>query len=162
MNYTLKIFGLSLLLIAAWLLGRAYSSYCKKRLLELSDFLSLISHIKKKVSLYLSTQSELMMGFSGESIRAFTDSFNSVGSFSEAFETTKKKTALSEKTKTTLSEFFSGFGKSYREGELERIDIYLSELSEELKTEEEDTPRRVKLAYTLLFAAALSAVIILL
>ena len=162
MNYSMKLFGLSLILVSAWLLGRAYSFYCKKRLLQLRDFVALIAHIKKKVTLYLSTQSELLSGFVGESIAEFTDLFGSLGNIFEAFGKVRSKLCLSEKTKDTLSEFFEGFGKSYREGELERAELFLREMTEELKNEEESTPKKIKLAYTLLFASALSLVIILL
>ena len=74
----------------------------------------------------------------------------------------KQKFFLSEEVKTKLSDFFSGFGKNYREGELKRISLFEKELYELYRREETETPKRIKLAYTLLFAAALSIVIILL
>ena len=162
MNYSIKMFGLALILLSAWLVGLMYSRYCKKRLLQTEGFALLLSHIEKRVSLFLCTQKDLVSGYDNESIADFVREAESGESLFSAFCAVKQKFFLSEEVKTKLSDFFSGFGKNYREGELKRISLFEKELYELYRREETETPKRIKLAYTLLFATALSIVIILL
>lgn len=162
MNYSLRLLGLALLLVSAWLVGAGYAAYCKRRLRVISAFVSLISHIEKRVTLFLSTQSDLLSGYENSDISEFVEQARFGKGLYEAFLAVSGKLPISEEIKKSLSDFFSDFGKSYKDRELKRISMFLDELTEEQKLEEEKTPARIKLAYTLLFAAAGSLVIILL
>lgn len=162
MNYSLKLFGLSLILVSAWIVGKGYSLYTKRRLSEMESFALLLDHIEKEITLFLSTPRKLLSDYLSPPIEAFLEEARSGGDLGEAFRKARSKLSLSEKFAQLLDRFFSEFGKSYRDGELKKIEICKKELLSELKTEEESSPGRIKLAYTLLFAAALSLVIMLL
>ena len=162
MSFFTKLFGLTLLLLAAWLIGAGYSSYCKKRLKQTEDFLSLVMHVRKRIEVFMATQKKLLCGYESDSLSRFVAAAIEKGSLSEAFEEVRGGLSVSEELKGRLSEFFSEFGKNYRDSEIKRTELFCNELREEVKREEERTPVRIKIAYTLLFAAAGSLLIILL
>ena len=80
---------------------------------------------------------------------------------SAAFETIKGRLSLSGETLERLSGFFSDFGRSYRDGEIERTKYFRDELERTWIAEREAEEKRVKLVYTLLLALSLSIVILL-
>ena len=162
MSATLKLFGLSLLLFAAYLVGAGYSSYCKKRLSQLEAFVLLITHINKEITLFLSTQGNILSGFENSTIDEFIEKVGEIGNLYDAFCAVCGNFCLSENMKEKLKAYFFDFGSNYREGELMRTKLFLSEVSEDLKREEQTAPNRIRLAYTLIFALSLSIVIILL
>ena len=162
MSYLAKLFGLALLLLAAWLVGAGYSFYCKKRLKQTEQFLSLILHVRKRIEIFMATQKNLLCGYESDALSRFVMAATEKGSLYEAFKEVRGGLCVSEELKGRLSEFFSEFGKNYREAEMKRTELFCAELREELKKEEERTPVRIKIAYTLLFAAAGSLLIILL
>ena len=162
MSYSIKLFGLALILVSAWLAGVGYSSYRKRRLSEIKGFVQLITYIEKRVTLFLSTQRQMLVGYEDESISSFIGEVTAGKTFFDAFSSVKGKMWLSEEMKEKLSDFFFEFGKSYRDSELKRIEMFKKEIIEIQNREEEETPGKIKLLYTLLFALALSVVIILL
>ena len=153
---------LSCILIASWLVGRGYAAYCKRRIAEEERFLSLLLHIEKGITLFLKTPREIADSFSGEEISDLLERVRSGESLGEAFLGVRRRLALSSRMSDRLSEYFSELGTGYREVELKRLALFIGEVREDLAVEEERTPVRIRLAYTLLFAAALSVVIMLL
>ncbi len=80
---------------------------------------------------------------------------------SDAFLEARRSLAVSEDTKKRLAIFFSDFGKSYKDGEIKRCEMFCEELEKTLSFEREEEPKRIKLGYTLLFASALAVIILL-
>ncbi len=160
---SLKLFGFILLLLFALLLGRAYSAYAKRRTLECESFLLLIGHIREGISLFLSTPAELFSSYEDELLMSsgFLTAVREGEEVSSAFEHSKGSLALSEEVKKRLSLFFSEFGKSYKDGELKRCELFEEELRRAAELEREREPERIKLGYTLLFSAALALIIFL-
>ncbi len=158
-----KLFGFALLALCALLFGRAYSSYCKRRTALLASFLSLITHLGDEISLFLSTPKSVFMAYKDEQLEncGFLPAVRAGESLKSAFEKCEKSLAVGEEAKVRLRVFFSEFGKSYKDGEVKRCEIFCNELSQMLKSEREEEPKRIKLSYTLLFALVLAIIILL-
>ena len=163
MRETLKLFGFSFLLLLALLIGKAYSGYCKKRVRSLESLSLLLLRLEEGVSLFLSTPSSFFQDYEDEYLTevGFLELVRSGENMANAFRKTARRMALDRQTEERLSLFFSDYGKSYKDGELRRISIFQRELEEVLKRETEEERGRVKLAYTLLFSAALGIIILL-
>ena len=90
----------------------------------------MICHIEKRVTLFLSTQRELLIGFENRDISDFISHVEEGKTLSSAFDSVKGRLALSEESKSMLGDFFSDFGKSYRTQELLRIEMFVKEFFE--------------------------------
>ncbi len=163
MRETVKIIGFVLLLAAAFLIGRAYSAYCKRRTLETESFYALLVHISEQITLFLSTPKSFLSEYTDGQLEnsGFLAFVREGGSMADAFEKSRAKLALSEETEKKLSSFFSEFGRSYKDGELKRCELFCRELSNILAFEREEEGRRIRLGYTLLFSSALAVIILL-
>lgn len=161
MSLYLRWGGALLLLVSALLFGREYSKYAKRRKTQMAEFIALITHIKGRISRFLSPTSELLSGFESEELErcGFLSAFSESSDLGGALD--RSKTVLGEPFRNILSEFFSGFGKNYLDGEIKRIEHYTELLSEEEKREKEELSKSEKLTKTLLFAAALALAILL-
>ena len=163
MNYTLKLFGAALVMLFSLVIGRSYREYCGRRVEECEGFLSLLNHIIAEISQFLSTPKDFFESFECEALRrvGFLSEIEEGRDMSAAFETIKGRLSLSGETLERLSGFFSDFGRSYRDGEIERTKYFRDELERTWIAEREAEEKRVKLVYTLLLALSLSIVILL-
>jgi hypothetical protein len=145
------------------LIGRAYSGYCRRRIRSVESLSLLLLRLEEEVSLFLSTPSGFFQNYEDEHLSeiGFLDSVRSGESMADAFRRSAGRMALDKQTESRMALFFSDYGKSYREGELRRIEIFQKELDQVHKRETEEERGRVRLAYTLLFSAALGIIILL-
>jgi hypothetical protein len=163
MKETLRLFGFAALILCALLVGRAYSAYLKRRINTLESLSAMLSELKEGVALFLSTPENFFKDYEDKLLwsSGFLPSVRAGENMADAFLRSDLGAALDERTKKRLLRFFSDFGRTDRNREVERIDAVRSELEDRLKAEREEEPSRVKLAYTLLFAASIGAVILL-
>ena len=162
MNYTLRLFLCALIPLVALIVGRSYAVYCKKRLSELEALAALLSQMEKGITVSLSTPRELFSSLKLPELYDFTERVRSGESLYDAASRVMPRLVISEDTKEKALEYFSEFGESYRDGELKRLELFRRELIADKRDEEERAETRIRLCYTLLFAAALSVVIMLL
>lgn len=153
--------GAILIVAAAIILGREYSKYIARQKKEMRAFSDLILHIKGEVSRFLTPTAALLSGYECPVLESsgFASAFAAHSDLSRALE--ESDIVLPRSFHALLSEFFADFGKDYREGELARI-LHYSEL---LEREEErlisELDSSEKLAKTLLVAAALAIIILI-
>lgn len=161
MSFYLRVVGAMLLAIFALLFANSYSAYVRRSLSELEGFVTLLSHIRGKISVSLASQSVLFSELDCDSLErcGFLPSVRGGALARDAFRSAKF--ALSKDARGVLSSFFSEFGHGYKADEIARIDSTLSECERILKSEREQAPKDVKLVYTLLVALTLGLVIFL-
>jgi hypothetical protein len=101
-------------------------------------------------------------GFTNEALEAlgFLAALREGENIYDAYLGVEERTALASDTRELLSETFRELGKSSREETLTLIDVRSSELEELLRRDTEEGERSVRLTRTLLYAAALGAVIL--
>jgi len=124
-------------------------------------FSDLILHIKGEVSRFLTPTASLLSGYECPVLESsgFSASFAEHSDLLRALE--ESDIVMPHAFRTLLAEFFADFGKDYREGELARISHY----SELIEREEErlisELDKSDKLTKTLLVAAALAIIILI-
>ncbi len=152
---TAKLLGACVLLVSSILIGRIYESYCERRLLELSEILRMLAHIRSKISSFLCPQSLLLSDFESEVLEesGFLRAVGEGKTLADAYKASRL--LISKKDGRALEAYFAELGKSYKDEELSRLDRVYRELDESFKCESERVPKDVKVAKTLLTAAAL-------
>lgn len=127
----------------------------------MAAFCDLLLHIKGQISRFLAPTSELLSGFDSPELLecGFLGEFEKSSDLTLALAASK--TTLGEKFSAILSEFFSGFGKEYRDGEISRVEYFLEQLRAEEAREREELKKSERLTRTLLTAAALALAILL-
>ena len=161
MNLYIRWGIIAALLVLSVILGREYTKYREQRLRQMRAFGELVLHIRGQVSRFLSPTRSLLDGFSSDELSriGFTSEFERSRDLSAALE--GANTSLGEGYKKILSEFFSGFGREYKDGEVTRADHYIELLGREEEREREESQKSVKLTKTLLLASALALAILL-
>ena len=163
MSFYIKIVGGLILLACAFLIGKAYESYAFRAISEYEAFLSMLGHIKNKINCFLMTTCKLLCDFESGPLEesGFLPKLREGKRMSEAFEDASARLAISKEAKKLLSVFFEELGVGYKDEELNRISGVERELSSILSREREEMPKNVRIAKTLLLAAALGILILI-
>ena len=165
MTGTLSLIGATLVVGCAIFISRAYGAFAERRKAETEDFYLFILHIKGEVSRFLSKPERIFRSFESEALDSvgFLAPENLTGEapFSSAYGAVRDRLSVSYSTDKILSEFFSGFGRDYRDGELKRCDAYAEELSRLWAREEGELLKSLQVTRAVLAAAALGIVILL-
>ena len=161
MSIFLRIAGGALLLGGAALASGAYKRYAEGQLAMLEDFYELLSHIKERISVYLSPQSALLSDFRCETLEecGFIPVYRECGSLHTAFKSAR--ISLCSDAKRLLSSFFESFGKGYKNEEIARAESAGAECKRILERERENVPRDVRLAGVLISSLALAVFILI-
>jgi hypothetical protein len=163
MQNVLRWGGLILLLLSAAVFWKEYSRFSCRRIGDLRGFLSLLCHLRSKISLALAYGDELWQDFSDENLEAcgFLTSVRDGALVSEAFEKCRANLSLSAQAEECLASFFAAFGREYLEAELRRLDRTIEELESLAESESASLSQNKKVIAALLAGAAASAAIIL-
>lgn len=163
MGIYLKWAGAGVILLCALMVGRDYTAYVRERLSQYRGFVALLSHIEGMISRFLTPQDGLWHSFSDDALEkcGFLPALRSGKGLSEAFIGCVDGLSLSDLTKQRLSDFFSGFGRDYMDGEIARVGELRSELESGLKKEESELEKSLKITNALLLAGAVGLVILI-
>lgn len=158
----LKLIGVCAMAAGTLLVCRELADKRKKRLFLCEEFYRFVSHIRLQISCFLRPVSELAEGFRSDILSeiGFLPSIAEQGIFG-AFESVCERISLSEEEKRILGGLFSSLGTGYMENEIKQIDAYSAELYRLLENERADLPKRSRLVNTLLTAASLGIIILL-
>ena len=145
-----------------FLVSRELAEKRKERLLLCEEFYRFVSHIRLQISCFLRPANQLAEGFQSELLSkiGFLPSIAEDGVYN-AFQGVREKISLSEDEKRVLDGLFSTLGTGYMENEIKQIDAYGAELYRLLENERDDLPKRTRLVNTLLGAASLGIIILL-
>lgn len=162
MTSYVRLAGAVVVLVAVFVIGREYAVFSRRRIKELRGFYELLKYMESSISSYLSFGSELWGGFSCEGLKdsGFLASLRECELPGEAFSKCRPRLSFSEEYKDLVEDFFRGFGREYRDGELKRIAEYKEKLGNILALEEESTEKNVKVARALLLGGGLSLVVL--
>lgn len=162
MTSYVRLAGALAVLVAVFVIGREYAAFSRRRTKELRGFYELLEYMEISISSYLSFGSELWGGFSCDDLEAsgFLASLRNCELPGEAFSKCRSGLSFSDEYKDLLEDFFRGFGREYRDGELKRLAEYKGKLSDILAREEESTDKNVKVTRALLLGGGLSLVVL--
>lgn len=165
MTGAISLIGATLVVGCAIFLSRAYGAFAERRRAETEEFYLFILHIKGEVARFLSKPERIFQSFEAQSLDSvgFLSVENLVGDapLSSAYGAVRDKLSVSSGADKILYEFFSGFGRDYRDGEIKRCDAYAEELSRLWAREEGELVKSLKVTRAVLAAAALGIVILL-
>ena len=157
----IKLFGILAILVSAMMLVSEIKKRMNSILLQESEILRFIRHIRKRVECYLSPIGEWCSGFS-------SDELTSCGMISEgrvsdaAYFKSDKRLLVSEAERQMLFDFFSGAGVGYLQNELERIEKLEERFCVICENNAKEIPRRVKCCEVIIVSVALGLSILLL
>lgn len=158
------IAGASVIALASLLLSRTYSLYVKRRVAEYSAYLSFLELMRREISCSLCTPREIGSRASSSVLEenGFIGRIRAGESMLAAFGSTEKESLMSASDRSTLEEYFRGFGLGSLDTELRALDFVIGEISKREREEREGASARIKLAATLLvlFAAAVTVLLI--
>ena len=158
-----RFIGGGLVVLSAMLASKAYADYAKKRLLQYSGLISLLSHAEGMISRFLSSGDGLWRGFQNEELErvGLLPLLREGESLKSAFLKCREGLALPKKTIEQIEEFISRAGRDYREGEVAMISAFRNLLETEMKTEEEALDKNVKVVRVLLLGGSLAFLIMI-
>ena len=141
-----------------------YSRYLAAREAECQGFLSLLRHIKGRVSGFLTPAAEAARSFSCSALEAngFLPSLREGKGLDGAFAASESVTGLPAGAVELLREYFCRSGRGNLEGELASIDLCIAELETLLKEESGERKNRARVAGALIFALTVGGAILLL
>lgn len=150
-----------MLLLAALLCGREYSAYADRRLRECEGYLTLVSYIEKMIDSYLAPLSVIFRDFECEALteNGFLPAVRSGVSPGEALG--EKKLLIPEDIRELLCDYFSGFGKGYKDAELSRTRKAREELEKMVENERASLEKSVKVIRALLLGVAAGIAILI-
>ena len=159
----LRLIGASLLLLAALLLSREYSSYLERRILEYRGFVALLSHAEEGIERALSYGEELWYGFQNDVLEkcGLLPLLREGKGLAEAFMECKDKISFSASLKDEISEALSTLGRGYRDSELRRLSVIKASLVAAMEGEEGTAEKNIKVARALLIGGALAVGILI-
>ena len=158
----MKIFGIALILLSAFVFAREKNRAAERRITVLEEIFRLADAMKLEIGCYLRPIGEIVASFSSPQLSecGFISDFLSLGAY-EAYLRLESRLSFGEEEKKLLSAFFARVGKGYAEDEIKLIETFLTQLSLILKKEREKLPKEKKLSATLSCAAALAVIILL-
>ena len=163
MGSYLKYIGAAAIAFAAVMLGRLYRGYVMAARAEEEGMLGLLLHIKGQVGCYLSYGDGLVRGFRCAALSdcGFLEALADGRAFSEAFELCEEKMYSSEAVKEIMLDFCNNFGKGYRDAEMSRLSDVCERLRRAVEKSIAEQEKNLRVARTLIAAAALGIIILL-
>jgi len=163
MSEILRLFGSVLIVLGAIILGRGYGEYCERRLKESEGFLAFLVHARGEVVRSLTPPEGFVRSFRSEALEGsgFLSALRGGESLGSAFESSMKKSSLGKELRELLSEFFSEFGRDYKDGETARIEDYIDRVRTVVESERENLEKNSKICRVLLVAGALGLIILM-
>ena len=160
MSYYVAAAGSGLILLFAYLVGRGYAAYAGRRYDQYEGLVALIEHMKGQLECYLAGGEAMLDGFRSDTLSE-VGFFDGEGDAAMRFERVKDFLTVDADTKDRLSRFFASFGSGYRQAESERLIDILSFLVRQRDAYRVEKEKSVKLVRSLLVAAALGLIILL-
>lgn len=158
----LKILGAVAISAVAVMLSSWYGEYLWRRVREGRAFLQLIERMEGEIARYLTPPAQIFEGYDDPILErlgflapARTDGID------HAFRKIRHKLIMPVKGVELLGRLFSGFGRDYKDGELERLRNTKRALAEIMAAEESELPRTLKVGRVLICAAALGIIILI-
>ncbi len=157
----LKYLGLIMLALAGIFISREYEKKERKRLFELAEFVRLLEHIRLKISCFLAPKTDWLSDFKSDS-EELSDFLSRAENhtLAESFISVRDKLSLGAE-REILSRLFASLGKGYKDGEIELLDLALSELSGAESRLSEECEKNVKTVKVLAAAISLGLIILL-
>lgn len=158
----LKILGAAAISAAAVMLSAWYGEYLWRRVREGNAFLGLIERMAGEISRYLTPAAKIFESYDDPILErlGFLALARTEG-VGHAFRKTRHRLIMPGKGVELLGRLFSGFGRDYRDGEVERLTDARRELAEIMAAEESELPRSLKVGRVLICAAALGVIILI-
>ena len=158
----LKLAGICAMAAGTLLVCQHLGEKRKERLLLCEEFYRFVSHIKLQISCFRRPINELADGFRSDILTdiGFLSAIKESGILG-AFESVRDKISLSEEEKRVLAALFSSLGTGYMENEIQQLDAHGGELYRLLEKERAELTRQSRLVNTLLTAASLGVIILL-
>ena len=155
--------GGGLVVLSAILASNAYSEYAKRRLLQYSGLIALLTHAEGMISRFLSSGDGLWRGFKNEELErvGLLPLLREGESLKSAFLKCEGAFALEKEAIERITKFLSTSGSNYREGEVAAISAFRNQLEAEFKTEEETLDKSVKVTRALLLGGSLAFLIMI-
>ena len=160
MSYYVAIAGSGLILLFAYLAGRGYAGYAERRYGQYEGLVALFEHMKEQLECYLSGGEAMLAGFFSQPLSE-VGFFDGDGDAAARFERVRSRLSVDADTKSRLGQFFAAFGSGYLSTERERLLPVLSFLYRQRDSYREEMEKSVKLVRSLLIAAALGLIILL-
>lgn len=156
----MKYIGCAALLILSAVISRKYKTYTEGKIRRTEAFLDFLLHIRQSLKTALVPQQLLHQGFSSKVLEEdFLPSLRESGELAVAYS--KCGNLSGAASGKILSNYFSTFGGSDRDGELLRADDAISTLKTTLESEREEGEKNVKLFTTLAISLAVGLIILL-
>ena len=156
----LKYIGCALILISVLIISKEYKAYSSLRVERLSDYIDFLSHIERRIGGSLMPQHRLHEGFKSRLLEEdFFPKLREGGELYSAYTGTESK--ITENAHKILLSYFADFGKSSRDGELERTRETVKSLIPILEKEREASEKNIRLFETVSVAMGLGIIILL-
>ena len=148
---------------SALLLLRYYFAYLRARLDECLGFLSLLSELKRGISLRLESPSSVALRLSEPRLApsGFNSALENGASLSEAFEAVRERLLIPQEAGRILGEYFDCVGEGYLDAELRSLEGAISALEPIAVRERDGINQRCRLAGVLTFSALAGALLLL-
>jgi hypothetical protein len=152
-----------LIMIAALITSREYSRFADRRLAQWQGFSRLISHAEGMIEKYLLSGGALWQDFENHELAriGFLKLLREGASTCEAFSACSSSLSLPRECKDRLFEFFSSFGKGYRERELKSIAAFLKDFNGKYAEEKDRLEKSVRVTRALLLGGALATAVMM-
>ena len=156
--FTLKIFGMLLVLSVGCF--AAYSAVCyeRRRLIVLDGWIDLIFYIRSQIDCYLTPLDEILESGDVQMLRACMPASQKtdLGAVLHA-----GSIYLDGETNHLLESFVREIGGCYREEQVRRCDYYVAELRTHRKKLADELPARIRLCVALCLCIAIAVAILL-
>lgn len=154
--------GCILLSLGTLLFCRAYSRHLSFGALLSDGFLEYLTTLKEAVSNYSVTPEKARENFKNSALEksAFLELLDAGKSHAEAFEEVKSRTSIPREVSDTLSEYFKGLGRRFRESELASLERAIGTLERAIPCLKEKAAKDSKSAYAVAFAICLGFIIL--
>ena len=164
MSTLFRYAGLALVALAAYFLGRSYEERENARVRALDGFVGLVRHIRTAVATYLEPIPRAVLSFADEELEriGLLPLLRDGGVLSEAYASVSGRLSLGADAQRLLSGLFERLGRGSRDETVRDMECTLEELSKIAERERAELEKNVRLAKTMLYAAALGIIILFL
>ncbi len=164
MTVALRLFGASLVGLAALLFSGSFASFVRRRAADYAATLEFLSLMRREISCRLATPRELASRAGNGRLAevGFFDLIERGESLDAAFRATSDKLLLDWRDAELVLAYFETFGGGDAAGELRALDAVICDFSARAAAVREDSPTQIRLARTLAVLFALGTLILLL
>ena len=161
MSEVWKFLGGGLVLLSALIASGEYKLYAKRRIRQYEGLISLFAHLEAMIGRYLASGDGLYRGFENAELErvGLLPLIRQGVSLADAFKECEMN--LPKDSLKAISEFLSGLGRGYKDGELKSLSDFRASLESEKATEADRLEKSVKVTTALLIGAALAFLIMI-